>query len=253
MSTVCAGTISTDEPRRNPANTSSSTSGGRGAVAEYKSTGSAPMAIATSMRVLDSPLRRQCSAPPLCSCQCMPSVCESKTCKRYMPMFRLPLAGSWVNTNGMVMYGPPSSGQQVGMGRPSSVGAAVSTMSCTGPARTVRGPMRPMCTISPRVRSLPQMPAGGGLMARSSRCSRRVSNSDQSSMPRAHAIRCWVPSRLIASGTSEPFTFSNSSAGPSAFITRSAISVISRCGSTSTWIRRSCPCFSTWSIKARRS
>ena len=59
--------------------------------------------------------------------------------------------------------------------------------------------------------------------------------------PSARHIRRSVPNWLISTGMREPRTLRNSSAGPPAFIVRSAISVISRCGSTSAVISASSP------------
>jgi hypothetical protein len=50
-----------------------------------------------------------------------------------------------------------------------------------------------------------------------------------------------------------PLGFSNSKAGPPARSTRSAISVISSLGSTSTAMRFSSPIFSSCAMKSRRS
>ena len=71
--------------------------------------------------------------------------------------------------------------------------------------------------------------------------------------PNARHILRSVPNWLIRSGCSDPFGFSNSSAGPPAFTVRSTISVISRSGSTSAETRTSSPSRSSSAIQSRRS
>src|SRR6185437_14447573 len=63
-----------------------------------------------------SAITRQCAAPTLCRCQCIASVRDPNCCTRYMPTLRMPRTGSREMTIGSVMYGPPSSGQQVMIG-----------------------------------------------------------------------------------------------------------------------------------------
>ena len=77
--------------------------------------------------------------------------------------------------------------------------------------------------------------------------------SSSCSTPNARHIRRSVPNWLISSGCSEPFGFSNSSAGPPALTVRSTISVISRSGSTSAETRTSSPSRSSSAIQSRRS
>src|SRR5688500_1125134 len=67
------------------------------------------------------------------------------------------------------------------------------------------------------------------------------------------ATRFGVPNRFPSTGMACLLGFSNSTAGPPAFNRRSQISVISRCGSTSTPTRFSSPCFSSCARKSRRS
>jgi hypothetical protein len=71
------------------------------------------MAMQTGMVSPRSAISRQCAAPTLCRCQCIAIVRGPSTCTRYMPTFRMPRFGSREITMGSVMYGPPSSGQQV--------------------------------------------------------------------------------------------------------------------------------------------
>ena len=97
----------------NPASIISSMPGGSGALAAYVTTGSDPMTTATSTRPW---LSRRCAAPSLWICQCIIAVRRSTFWIRYMPQLRDPLRGSWLNTSGNVMNGPPSSGQHVRIG-----------------------------------------------------------------------------------------------------------------------------------------
>jgi hypothetical protein len=66
-------------------------------------------------------------------------------------------------------------------------------------------------------------------------------------------MRRSVPNWLMSSGMRDPRTFVNSSAGPPAFVTRSVISAISRCGSTSAVTSTSSPSRRRWPIQSRRS
>ena len=66
-------------------------------------------------------------------------------------------------------------------------------------------------------------------------------------------MRRSLPNWLISTGRSEPITFRNSSAGPPAFITRSAISVISRWGSTGASTSINSPIPRSACIHSRRS
>src|SRR6267143_649211 len=78
--------------------------------------GSPPRAMTTGILSPRSAIVRQCAAPTLCRCQCIASVSLFKTWTRYIPTLRTPEAGSRVMTPPSVMYGPPSSGQQIGTG-----------------------------------------------------------------------------------------------------------------------------------------
>ena len=115
-------------PRRNPANASSSTTGGSGAVAAYVSAGSPPTATATGMR---RPHFAACTRPCLWRCQCIPAVVPSYTCTRYMPTLKRRVSGSRVNTSGSVMNGPPSSGHVVSTGSFERSGGSMTTC-CDG-------------------------------------------------------------------------------------------------------------------------
>jgi len=78
--------------------------------------GSPPSAIATGIVSPRSAIARQCAAPTLWRCQCIASSFLPSTWTRYIPTLRTPETGSLVITPPSVMYGPPSSGQQIGTG-----------------------------------------------------------------------------------------------------------------------------------------
>ena len=119
--------------------------------------GSLPIETATSMRPAPS---RQSAAASLWICQCRPVEAASYFCSRYMPTLRPPVRGSLVKTEGSVMKGPPSPGQQVGIGRRSRSGRS-STTSWHGPLETVFGRESASDLSLPRARSLSPMPWGG--------------------------------------------------------------------------------------------
>ncbi len=97
------------------------------------------------------------------------------------------------------------------------------------------------------------MPLGGsGSFKKASNLPTSRKASTESS-PIPIATRFGVPNKFNKAGTSDPLGFSNNNAGPPARNTRSAISVISRAGSTSVLIRFNSPCFSKPSIKSRKS
>ena len=66
----------------------------------------------------------------------MPVVQESYLCIRYMPTFRFPVTGCRLKTSGRQMNGPPSSGQQVWIGRKSRLGFSRRITSLHGPLLT---------------------------------------------------------------------------------------------------------------------
>ena len=65
--------------------------------------GSPPSAMTTGIVSPRSAISRQCAAPTLWRCQCIASVRGPVTWTRYIPTFRMPLAGSVVITIGRVM------------------------------------------------------------------------------------------------------------------------------------------------------
>ena len=221
---------------------------GSGALAEYAVIGSSPRATATGMR---PSVASQSARPSLWICQCMNVVLRSITCMRYMPTLRVPLRGSCVITAGSVMNGAGSPGQQRCTGsNERSMSSPSSTISCTGPRRTVCGreSATDLSFCSPRTLSISP---DGGCISRMSPTLRATSSSR--STPNARHMRRSVPNWLISSGCSAPLGLSNRSAGPPAFTVRSTISVISRSGSTSAATRTSSPSRSRRAIQSRRS
>ena len=168
-----------------------------------------------------------------------------------MPTFRPPVAGSRVITAGSVMNGAGSPGQQRWIGRTErSTSSPRSTISWTGPRRTVFGIESAIDFSFWRPRTLSISPDGG--------CISRMSlslwaTSSSRSTPKARHIRRSVPNWLIRSGCCASFGRSNRSAGPPALTVRSTISVISRSGSTSAATRTSSPSRSRSEIQSRRS
>src|SRR5499427_837153 len=215
--------------------------------------GSPPRAMATSMGRPRSCATRSCSAEPLWICQCMPSVRSSKTCSRYMPTLRAPVARSRVKTMGRVMKRPASPGQHWSTGRVARLGCSVSTTSWQGAERARRGPALATSKRSPSLRSLSRKEPG---MRRSRSLATRAPRSSSRSTPRAAAMRAEEPKALMRTGVSKPSTCSKRrarfpSGGP--LETRSVISAISRSRETRAGTRVSCPCLSRCATKARRS
>src|ERR1043165_282336 len=102
--------------------------------------GSPPSAIATGIVSPRSAIPRQCAAPTLWRCQCIASVFFPSTCTRYIPTFLTPDSGLLVITPPRVMYGPPSSGQQIGAGHcVRSTSGCLSTVSWHAGRLTVFG------------------------------------------------------------------------------------------------------------------
>src|SRR5919109_345050 len=168
-----------------------------------------------------------------------------------MPTFLVPSRGSLVMTAGSVMKGAASPGQHVWMGRrPRSTSSPSRTISCAGPERTLFGSESAIDFSLARPLTFSTRPCGGCISSTSSSL-RATASSDVA--PKARHIRRSVPNWLIRSGWSDPLTFSNKSAGPLPLTTRSVISVISRCGSTSARTRRNSSSRSSIAIQARRS
>ena len=81
---------------------------------------------------------RQSAAASLWICQCSAGRGRVVLLQPVHADVAAAVRGSFVNTDGSVMYGPPSPGQQVGIGRRSRSGRS-STISWQGPLRTVFG------------------------------------------------------------------------------------------------------------------
>ncbi len=105
---------------------------------------------------------------------------------------------------------------------------------------------RVFCQASFRLRG-----GSGSLRKASSLPISRSASTESSPIP--IATRRGVPNRLPRTGVEWPRGFSNSSAGPAFFRTRSQISVISRRGSTSAPMRFNSPRLSSCAMKSRRS
>ena len=100
-------------------------------------------------------------------------------------------------------------------------------------------------------RSLNPLGGSGWRRYASSSPTSRKAATDSSPIPKA--TRLGVPNRLASTGTSKPLGFSKSSAGPPPRSVLSAISVISRLGSTSTAMRTKSPRRSNSAMNSRRS
>jgi hypothetical protein len=168
-----------------------------------------------------------------------------------MPTLRVPVRGSFVITAGSVMNGAASCGQHFWIGKRSSEASSpVSTTSWHAPRLTVRGRESAIDLSFCKPRTFSTSPCGGCISRTSPSRSATASRDGASN---AMHIRRSAPNWLISSGCSDPFTFSNRSAGPPTFTVRSVISVISSSGSTSAVTRTSSPCRSSSSIQLRRS
>ena len=160
----------------------------------------------------------------------MPVVRPSNTCIRYVPMLRMPVSGSFVNTSGSVMNRPPSSGQHFRIGSSSSV-AFSRTTSWQAASLMVFGIRSFSRAIAGSIFNASTMPCGiAGVI--SSLISEARSSSDFTSS--ARHIRSVDPNTLVATGMSNPVGRSNSSAGPppGALQARSVTAAISRAGLT---------------------
>ena len=205
-----------------------------------------PIATATGTRPCES---RRWAAPSLWICQCIIAVRRSTFWMRYMPQLRAWVTGSRLNTSGRVTNGPPSSGQHVRIGSRSRSGSSSHT-SWQGPSFTILDENDASSRSLPRAFILATTPWGG---CRSISDSMRSPRASRLSVPSAMHMRRSVPNWLISTGSRLPVTLVNSSAGPPALETRSAISVISRTGSTGASMRTSSPLFSRRAIHSRRS
>ena len=205
-----------------------------------------PIATATGTRPRES---RRWAAPSLWICQCIIAVRRSTFWMRYMPQLRACVTGSRLKTSGRVTNGPPSSGQQVRMGKRSRSGSSSQT-SWQGPSFTIFDENDASSRSLPNAFILATTPWGG---CRSISDSIRSPSASRLSVPSARHIRRSVPNWLMRTGSRLPTTLVKSRAGPPALETRSAISVISSAGLTGASMRTSSPCFSSSAIHSRRS
>ncbi len=171
-----------------------------------------------------------------------------------MPKFWRSLFGPRVMTNGHVMSGAASPGQQVWMGNWLKSTASPSSTTCwQGAFLTTFGPMLSTCLKMGNFSHASFMPFGGSGSFKYASNSPTLRNAVTSLLPMPMATLSGVPNRLANTGILWPIGFSNNSAGPPARSVRSHISVISRIGSTGWVMRLSCPCFSSWLMKSRKS
>src|SRR5882762_9082962 len=219
--------------------------------------GSPPRAMTTGILSPRSAIVRQCAAPTLCRCQCIASVSLFKTWTRYIPTLRTPEAGSRVMTPPSVMYGPPSSGQQIGTGNwARSTSDSLITVFWQAGRPTVLGGNFAISASRGSIASLPSRPSGT-LRAISS--AMRAPTWSRHSTPRASDIRRSEPKRLTATGYRDlppPGSVGsvNSSAGPPPgdFMQRSATSVISLSTETGRATRVRSPALSIAPTNSRR-
>src|SRR6267143_1516131 len=219
--------------------------------------GSPPSAIATGIVSPRSAITRQCAAPTLWRCQCIARVLGPSTWTRYIPTLRTPDAGSRVMTPPSVMYGPPSSGQQIGTGNCArSMSASLRTVCWDAARPTVLGGNFATSARRGSIASLPSRPSG---TLRASSSEMRAPTASRHSTPSASDMRRSEPNRLTATGYRD-FTPSrnvgcvSSRAGPPPgdFMQRSAISVISLSTETGCSTRTRSPASSIALMKARR-
>ena len=203
-----------------------------------------------------SAMVRQCAAPTLWRCQCIARVRGPRTCTRYIPTLRMPRTGSREITIGSVMYGPPSPGQQVRIGkRRRSTSSPRVTISCDGaPGPRTRGGN--LATSSNRGRSASLATSPSGTLS-SINSVIRPPIASRSSAPNAIAMRRIEPNRLMATGyrdrvPSSSRTCSNRTARPppGCFITRSLIAASSSLADTGSVTRVSSPARSSASMKS---
>src|ERR1700752_1645855 len=219
--------------------------------------GSPPSAIATGIVSPRSAITRQCAAPTLCRCQCIANVFLLNTCTRYIPTFLTPDSALLVSTPPRVMYGPPSSGQQIGAGNwVRSTSASLTTVSWHAARPPVFGGNLAISASRGSIASLPSNPSGTA-SATSSRS--RAGMSSRRSTPSASAMRRSEPNRFTATGYRDAAPprsvgLGNSSAGPppADFMQRSAISVISLSIDTGSSTRTSVSRFAIASRNSRR-
>ncbi len=176
-----------------------------------------------------------------------------------MPVLRFPVLGSRVITHGSVIKRPPSCGQHCRMGKSSREKFSFLMTSLHGPVATILGKNLPISASMGSIFSFSRKPSGDFIL---SNWRMRSAISSRLFTPSAICMRRSEPNWLMRTGTPfPPFTFSKSSAGPpgrpyflaAPLETRSAISVISRMGSTSVLIFLSSPARSSAAIHCLKS
>ncbi len=157
---------------------------------------------------------------------------------RYIPRLAFMMPGastSSVYTCGRVTNAPPSMGQWCINGRSLTCTCWYSTGLLNGFFKgNAFMAARPVAKLST-----------GCLMACSGSLFNRISCCTWLKVLRKmKRLRSTVPKIFDAARNLLPFTFSNSNAGPPASCTRKWMAAISRYGSTSSFTRTKCPCFS---------
>src|SRR6266540_79224 len=219
--------------------------------------GSPPRAITTGILSPRSAIVRQCAAPTLCRCQCIASVFLLRTWTRYIPTLRTPDTGSRVMTPPSVMYGPPSSGQQIGTGkRVRSTSESLRTVFWLAGPPTVLGGNFAISASRGSIASLPSKPSGTFIASSSVM---RAPTWSRHSTPSASDMRFSEPNKLTATGYCDlppPRSVGcvKSSAGPPPgdFMQRSATSVISLSTETGRVTRVRWPALSIAPTNSRR-
>src|SRR3989441_6126655 len=219
--------------------------------------GSPPRAMTTGIFSPRSAIVRQCAAPTLWRCQCIANVFLLNTCTRYIPTFLTPDSGLLVMTPPSVMYGPPSSGQQIGTGNwaRSTSDSSITVLWQAG-RPTVLGGNFAISASRGSIASLANKPSG---TLRASSSAMRAPTWSRHCTPSASDMRRSEPKRLTATGYSDfppPCSVgcANSSAGPPPgdFMQRSATSVISLSTDTGRATRVRSPVLSIAATNSRR-
>src|SRR5229473_3273580 len=130
---------------------------------------------------------------------------------RYIPTFRFPVSGFFVNTSGNVMNRPPSCGQHFKIGKSKRLTSLPFCItSLHGPLFTLFGKNDPSSASFGSILTLSKNPCGVSIFRNPWM---RCATSSSSFTSNASAIRRTLPNALINKGYRDPFGFSNSSAG----------------------------------------
>src|SRR6266705_71039 len=160
--------------------------------------GSPPSAIATGIVSPRSAIVRQCAAPTLLRCQCIANVFLLNTCTRYITTFLTPDSGFLVMTPPRVIYGPPSSGQQIGTGKcVRSTSESLRTVFWLAGRLTVLGGNFATSASRGSIASLPSKPSGTFIASSSAM---RAPTWSRHSTPSASDMRFSEPNKLTATG-----------------------------------------------------